>query len=184
MASHMIIAVPRAFCNISQSIRIEAKVLTENSNGFVSKKFEESNSVSARSIPGAAMDIDGDEVENGRTTKRQKLTNGSSRSQRKPGSSRLFAPYRTVGLVSPTSLPFTTVPLGKTTFQITTSVGRSLQTYDLRKGLNLVFITRPQTPETITASAALKDKVLAAWGGGDAGQKYWGLGVQERQKGG
>ena len=70
-----------------------------------------------------------------------------------------------MGLVSPTAVPFTSLPLGKTTFQITTSVGRCLHTYDLRKGLNLVFLTRPQAPEDITATRAWKDKVLAAWGG-------------------
>lgn len=102
----------------------------------------------------------------GRVAKRQKLSNGvAARPQRQPGASRVFAPYRTVGLVSPTGVPFTSVPLGKTSFQITTSVGRSLQTYDLRRGLNLVFITRPQTPEIITASEAWKDKGFAAWGG-------------------
>lgn len=72
---------------------------------------------------------------------------------------------KTLGLVSPTKVPFTSVPLGKTTFQITTSVGRSLQTYDLRSGLNLVFLSRPQTPATITATHAWKDRVFAAWGG-------------------
>lgn len=56
------------------------------------------------------------------------------------------------------------MPLGKTTFQITTSVGRSLQTYDLKRGLNLVFITRPQAPSNITATHAWKEKVFAAWG--------------------
>ncbi|KAF2487946.1 Utp21 specific WD40 associated putative domain-containing protein [Neohortaea acidophila] len=106
-----------------------------------------------------------DDAEGGRLVKRQKLVNGAAKGRSVPGASRVFAPYRTVGLVSPTAVPFTSVPLGKTTFQLTTSVGRSLQTYDLRKGLNLVFITRPQTPETITASAARKDKVFAAWGG-------------------
>ncbi|KAF2145143.1 uncharacterized protein K452DRAFT_316250 [Aplosporella prunicola CBS 121167] len=85
--------------------------------------------------------------------------------QTRSAKSRLFAPFRTVGLISPTDVPFTSVPLGKTTFQITTSVGRSLQTYDLRRGLNLVFITRPQTPETITATSSWKDRILAAWGG-------------------
>lgn len=114
----------------------------------------------------ASMEVDG--VEEGPTVKRQKLGNGIARPTRRPGASRVFAPYRTVGLVSPTSVPFTSVPLGKTTFQITTSVGRSLQTYDLRRGLNLVFITRPQTPDTITASAAWKDRVFAAWGGDGA----------------
>ncbi|OQD66617.1 hypothetical protein PENPOL_c004G07655 [Penicillium polonicum] len=78
--------------------------------------------------------------------------------------SQIFAPFRTLGLVSPTPVPFTSVRLGKSTFQITTSVGHSLQTYDLRKGLNLIFLTRPQTPEIITATCAWQDKVFAAWG--------------------
>ena len=67
-------------------------------------------------------------------------------------------------MVSSTSVPFTSIPLGKTTFQITTSVGRCLQTYDLKRGLNLVFLTRPQTPADITATTAWKDTVFAAWG--------------------
>lgn len=66
--------------------------------------------------------------------------------------------------MSPTNVPFSSIPLGKTTFQITTSVGRSLQTYDLKRGLNLVFVTRPQTPADITATYAWKEKVFAAWG--------------------
>jgi U3 small nucleolar RNA-associated protein 21 len=66
--------------------------------------------------------------------------------------------------VSPTTVPFTSVRLGKTTYQITTSAGRSVQTYDLRRGLNLVFISRPQTPDTITATFAWQDKVFVAWG--------------------
>ncbi|KAI9886830.1 MAG: hypothetical protein M1823_001329 [Watsoniomyces obsoletus] len=81
---------------------------------------------------------------------------------------RLFAPYRTIGLIS-TDIPFTTHPLGKTNFQITTSVSKSLQTYSIRGGLQLVFLTRPSTPEPITATVAWKDFVLAAWGGEDAG---------------
>lgn len=71
---------------------------------------------------------------------------------------------KTLGLVSPTPVPFTSVRLGKSTFQITTSVGHSLQTYDLRRGLNLIFLSRPQTPEIITATYAWQDKVFAAWG--------------------
>jgi U3 small nucleolar RNA-associated protein 21 len=62
-------------------------------------------------------------------------------------------------------VPFTSVPLGKTTFQITTSVGRSLQSYDLRRGLQLVFLSRPQCPEAITATCAYRDRVFVAWGG-------------------
>jgi U3 small nucleolar RNA-associated protein 21 len=72
---------------------------------------------------------------------------------------------QTIGLVSSTAVPFTSIPLGKTTFQITTSVGKCLQTYDLKRGLNLVFLTRPQTPEIITATVAWKDRLFAAWGG-------------------
>ncbi|CAK7265827.1 rRNA-processing protein utp21 [Sporothrix epigloea] len=85
--------------------------------------------------------------------------------------SNLFAPFRTVGLVSPTAVPFTSIPLGKTTFQITTSAGRCLQTYDLKRGLNLVFVTRPQTPRDITATYAWKHKVYAAWGGNQEGEE-------------
>jgi U3 small nucleolar RNA-associated protein 21 len=72
-------------------------------------------------------------------------------------------------------VPFTSIPLGKTTFQITTSVGRSLQTYDLKRGLNLVFLTQPQTPADITATYAWKQKVFAAWGDGSDGgaQGIW-----------
>lgn len=71
---------------------------------------------------------------------------------------------KTLGLVSPTPVPFTNVRLGKSTFQITTSVGHTLQTYDLRRGLSLIFLSRPQTPEIITATCAWQDKVFAAWG--------------------
>lgn len=120
-----------------------------------------------------AMEID---MAEGRIAKRQKvaerkLINGSTKTQRT--TSRVFSPYRTVGLVSPTNVPFVSTPLGKTTFQLTTSVGRSLQTYDLRRGLNLVFITRPQTPEIITASAAWRDKLLAAWGADGGARGVW-----------
>ncbi|EUC37081.1 hypothetical protein COCCADRAFT_86587 [Bipolaris zeicola 26-R-13] len=102
----------------------------------------------------------------GPVTKRQKTqSNGEKSSAQLVRQSKIFAPFRTVGLVSPTAVPFTALPLGKTTFQITTSVGRSLQTYDLKRGLNLVFITRPQTPEDISATLAWKKVVFAAWSG-------------------
>lgn len=77
----------------------------------------------------------------------------------------LLTACKTLGLVSPTSVPFTSVPLGKTTFQITTSVGNALQTYDLRRGLNLVFLSRPQCPNQITSTCAYRDRVFVAWGG-------------------
>jgi U3 small nucleolar RNA-associated protein 21 len=100
----------------------------------------------------------------GPVAKRQKLevANGAVASGTTRGS-RIFVPYRTVGLVSSTKVPFTSIPLGKTTFQITTSVGRCLQTYDLRTGLHLTFITRPETPEDITATFAWKDTVITAF---------------------
>lgn len=54
-------------------------------------------------------------------------------------------------------------------------MGKALQTYDLRRGLNLVFVTRPQTPSNITATFAWKEKVFAAWGNGKNGepQGFW-----------
>jgi U3 small nucleolar RNA-associated protein 21 len=94
----------------------------------------------------------------------------------------LLTQYQTVGLVSPTSVPFTSLPLGKTTFQITTSVGRSLQTYDLKRGLNLVFITRPQTPEEITATVAWKKVVFAAWSAPGRNNTKRGVWVFQRGK--
>lgn len=51
----------------------------------------------------------------------------------------------------------------------------------MRRGLNLVFITRPQTPFDITATYAWKEKVLAAWGGGASGEAQ-GLWVFQRGK--
>ncbi|KAL2137837.1 hypothetical protein VTI28DRAFT_8011 [Corynascus sepedonium] len=95
--------------------------------------------------------------------------------------SAIFAPFRTIGLVSPTAVPFASIPLGKTTFQITTSVGRALQTYDLKRGLNLVFVTRPQTPADITATYAWKEKVFAAWGDPRSGEPQ-GLWAFQRGK--
>ncbi|RKF72731.1 U3 small nucleolar RNA-associated protein 21-like protein [Golovinomyces cichoracearum] len=86
---------------------------------------------------------------------------------------RIFTPFRTIGLVSPTNVPFTSIPLGKETFQITTSVGKCLQTYDLKQGLQLLFLTRPQTPEVITATLAWKNLLFAAWGGVNSMQGFW-----------
>ncbi|KAL8697065.1 MAG: hypothetical protein Q9224_002488, partial [Gallowayella concinna] len=112
--------------------------------------------------------------------KRLKLAHRSD-PHRRPQAPRIFAPFRTVGLVSPTAVPFTSLPLGKTTFQITTSVGQCLHTYDLRRGLNLIFITRPQTPTNITATVAWKDRVIAAWGGHGPNQEP-GVWVFQRGK--
>jgi U3 small nucleolar RNA-associated protein 21 len=60
-------------------------------------------------------------------------------------------------------VPFVSLPLGKETFQITTCIGSSLQTYDLKRGLHLLFITSPRTPGTITATAVWERRLLAAW---------------------
>ncbi|KAK0665104.1 Utp21 specific WD40 associated putative domain-containing protein [Cercophora samala] len=116
------------------------------------------------------------------STKRQKrdaIVKAQPSSKR--SGSAIFAPFRTIGLVSPTSVPFATIPLGKTTFQITTSVGRALQTYDLKRGLNLVFVTRPQTPADITATCAWKERVYAAWGNPSKGESQ-GLWAFQRGK--
>ncbi|KAL4911641.1 hypothetical protein BDW74DRAFT_11335 [Aspergillus multicolor] len=97
--------------------------------------------------------------------KRQKLSvDDASRRDTQHTGSKIFSPFRTLGLVSPTSVPFTCTRLGKTTFQVTTCVGRCLHTYDLRQGLKLVFISRPQTPHDITATFSWQDRLFAAWG--------------------
>ncbi|GAB1316696.1 rRNA-processing protein utp21 [Madurella fahalii] len=114
-------------------------------------------------------------------TKRQKLDAAGKASSAAKRGSAIFAPFRTIGLVSPTNVPFASIPLGKTTFQITTSVGRALQTYDLKRGLNLVFVTRPQTPADITATYAWKEKVFAAWGNPQSGEPQ-GLWAFQRGK--
>ncbi|KAK1834223.1 WD repeat-containing protein 36 [Podospora conica] len=115
------------------------------------------------------------------STKRLKLDAASKAPTGAKKASAIFAPFRTIGLVSPTGVPFASIPLGKTTFQITTSVGRALQTYDLKRGLNLVFITRPQVPADITATYAWKEKVFAAWGDARNGEPQ-GLWVFQRGK--
>ncbi|KAI0889031.1 WD domain-containing protein [Annulohypoxylon maeteangense] len=117
----------------------------------------------------------------GRLVKRQKLNAVAKPQSSSSQQSRIFAPYRTIGLVSPTNVPFTSVPLGNTTFQVTTSIGRSLHTYDLKRGLNLVFMTRPQTPYAITATCAWKQKVFAAWGDPREGSKQ-GIWIFQRGK--
>ncbi|KAH0551639.1 hypothetical protein GP486_007144, partial [Trichoglossum hirsutum] len=102
----------------------------------------------------------------GPAAKRQKTASGTAAPASAVRASRIFTPFRALGLVSPTPVPFSSIPLGKSTFQITTSVGRCLQTYDLRTGLNLVFLTRPQTEGDITAIVSWKDRVFAAWSEG------------------
>ncbi|KAI0171794.1 WD domain-containing protein [Hypoxylon sp. FL1284] len=117
----------------------------------------------------------------GPLVKRQKLNAVARPKSSSSQQSRIFAPYRTIGLVSPTDVPFSSVPLGNTTFQVTTSIGRSLQTYDLKRGLNLVFMTRPQTPSNITATCAWRQKVFAAWGDSREGSSQ-GVWIFQRGK--
>lgn len=93
----------------------------------------------------------------------------------------IFFALKTLGMVSSTTIPITCVRLGKSTFQITTCVGQSLQTYDLRRGLSLVFVSRPQTPESITATFAWQDKVFAAYGSARPGSSR-GVWVFKRGK--
>ncbi|KAA8570235.1 hypothetical protein EYC84_002549 [Monilinia fructicola] len=103
-------------------------------------------------------------VQDGPIVKRQKL-NSLDAPKKTLRESRIFTPFRTIGLVSSTSVPFTSIP----------------STYDLKRGLNLVFLTRPQTPADITATVAWKDKVFAAWGGQE-GDGHQGLCVFKRGK--
>ncbi|KAJ6262891.1 U3 small nucleolar RNA-associated protein [Drechslerella dactyloides] len=67
----------------------------------------------------------------------------SSKSQ-----SRIFAPFRSLGHVT-TSTPFALLQ-HSATFQLSTSTGHSVSTYDIRR-LNLLFVTSPRTPSEITS---------------------------------
>ncbi|KAF8453671.1 Utp21 specific WD40 associated putative domain-containing protein [Terfezia claveryi] len=78
--------------------------------------------------------------------------------------SRILAPYRSLGHITSPTVPFSCIPRGSQTFQITTSVGTTLQTYDIRR-LNLVFISSPATPSEIRRVVAWKEYVFAAFGG-------------------
>ncbi|CAL3967911.1 unnamed protein product [Diplocarpon coronariae] len=110
--------------------------------------------------------------QDGPVAKRQRLNRANApRSTKRV--SKLFAPFRTIGLVSSTAVPFTAASRGGKTFQITTSIGRSLQTYDLKRGLRLLFLTRPETPAKISATLAWKDFVFAAWGGDNIAPGFW-----------
>jgi U3 small nucleolar RNA-associated protein 21 len=52
----------------------------------------------------------------------------------------------------------------------------------LKRGLNLVFITRPQTPEEITATVAWKKVVFAAWSGHGRNLAKRGVWIFQRGK--
>ncbi|TGZ82394.1 Utp21-domain-containing protein [Ascodesmis nigricans] len=80
-----------------------------------------------------------------------------------PTHSRILAPFRSIGHTTSSVAP-SILPQGQT-FQISTALDRTVQTYDVRK-LNLLFVTSPPTPATITKVVAHKDLVYAAFGDG------------------
>lgn len=67
-------------------------------------------------------------------------------------------------------MPFSILPLGNT-FQITTALERTVQTYDVRR-LNLLFSSSPPTPGPIARVVAHRDVVYAAFTGA-AGTGVW-----------
>ncbi|KAG0135859.1 hypothetical protein HOY82DRAFT_498741 [Tuber indicum] len=81
-----------------------------------------------------------------------------------PTHSRILAPFRAIGHVTSTSVPpvpFSILPLGKT-FQLTTALSNTIQTYDVRR-LNLVFVSSPPTPGIIRRAVAHRDVVYVAF---------------------
>ncbi|KAL7276956.1 rRNA-processing protein utp21 [Rhizina undulata] len=87
-----------------------------------------------------------------------------------PTHSRILAPFRSIGHItstSPPTIPFALLPKGKT-YQLTTALTDTLQTYDIRK-LNLLFVTSPPVPGTIRRVVAHKDIAYAAYEGDVSG---------------
>ncbi|PWW72359.1 Utp21-domain-containing protein [Tuber magnatum] len=81
-----------------------------------------------------------------------------------PTHSRILAPFRAIGHITSTSAPptpFSILPLGKT-FQLTTALSNTIQTYDVRR-LNLVFASSPPTPGDIRRVVAHRDVVYVAF---------------------
>ena len=72
-------------------------------------------------------------------------------------------------------MPFSILPLGNT-FQITTALERTVQTYDVRR-LNLLFASSPPTPGTIARVAAHRDVVYVAFAGGSTAAAGGGSGA-------
>lgn len=58
------------------------------------------------------------------------------------------------------------------TFQVTTALERTVQTYDVRK-LNLLFVSSPPTPGVIARVVAHKDVVYVAFADPNAGGGVW-----------
>lgn len=78
-----------------------------------------------------------------------------------PKRSRIFSPFRALGMVSD-HIPFACGTLGGS-FYIVTSVGRSFQIYDAAT-LHLLFVSQKQTPVRISALAAHFHYVYAGYG--------------------
>ncbi|KAK6341649.1 hypothetical protein TWF696_008718 [Orbilia brochopaga] len=76
------------------------------------------------------------------------IASSSAQSQSTKAQSRIFAPFRSLGHIT-TSTPFALLQ-HSATFQLSTSTGHSVSTYDIRR-LNLLFVTSPQTPSEITS---------------------------------
>ncbi|EPS38443.1 hypothetical protein H072_7811 [Dactylellina haptotyla CBS 200.50] len=98
--------------------------------------------------------------------------------------SRIFAPFRSLGHVT-TSTPFALLQ-HSATFQISTSTGYSISTYDIRK-LNLLFVTSPQTPSEITSIYARGKELYVGFRTGiwifERGKKTGEMQMDEVKKG-
>ncbi|KAI5795714.1 Utp21 specific WD40 associated putative domain-containing protein [Geopyxis carbonaria] len=88
----------------------------------------------------------------------------------RPSHSRLLAPFRSIGHTT-SATPFTLLPQGKT-FQLTTALTHTLQSYDTRK-LHLQFVSSPPTPGVITRVVAHRDVVYAAFSYADGSPGVW-----------
>ncbi|RPB04100.1 Utp21-domain-containing protein [Choiromyces venosus 120613-1] len=97
--------------------------------------------------------------------RQRKITDSIAQSPPAPPThSRILAPFRAIGHITSTSAPptpFSILPLGKT-FQLTTALSNTIQTYDVRR-LNLVFASSPPTPGTICRVVAHRDVVYVAF---------------------
>ncbi|CAO3687016.1 unnamed protein product [Rhizopus stolonifer] len=77
-----------------------------------------------------------------------------------PKHSKIYQPFRAIGYVT-NETPYVINSLGQT-YQLTTSVGKSFQTYDLGR-MNLLFVSTP-TEQPITAMASFKKMTFVASG--------------------
>ncbi|KAA8915411.1 hypothetical protein TRICI_002444 [Trichomonascus ciferrii] len=93
-------------------------------------------------------------------SKKRRVDNDSTGRSKAVGS-RIFAPFRTIGLVT-NATPFSVTALGQS-FIITASVGRTFQIFDAST-LHLLFVSSPQAPGEITCLHSHFHHVFAAWG--------------------